>query len=191
MKGIHKTIALLLLFSTAFVKLASCTSNEKEKPAYFDAEIEFDDNSMENEPTTIESTVYAETVTVPFTECDGVKMIEVKINQAIGVNMILDSGCSSALISIDEANYLYNKGVLSVNDFEGIAKSQVADGRIVENMVVNLRELEIGGRIVCPNVRAVVSDNHKAALLLGNEVLNRTASYEVDNTNKVIIFRLN
>lgn len=190
MKRINNTIALLL-FSIAFVGFVSCGSNEKEKPAYYDAEIEFGDNSMINEPTTIGLESSSETISVPFTECDGVKMIEVKINQAIGVNMILDSGCSSALISIDEANYLYNKGVLTENDFEGIAKSQVADGRIVANMVVNLRELEIGGRIVCPNVRAVVSESHGAALLLGNEVLNRTASYEVDNTNKVIIFRLN
>ena len=40
------------------------------------------------------------------------------------------------------------------------------------------------------NVQATVSANTKAPLLLGNEVLNRTASYSVDNVNKVINFTL-
>ena len=169
----------------------SC-GNDKQKPAYFDAENTTSDGSDSNNYITEDNNPQSgETVSVPFTERNGVKLIEVKINQSIGVDMILDSGCSTTLISIDEANYLYNKGVLTEDDIEGFQNAQIADGSIVANMVVNLRELAIGGKITCTDVQATVSNNSQAPLLLGNEVLNRTASYEVDNTNKVINFKLN
>ena len=106
------------------------------------------------------------------------------------VKMILDSGCSSTLISIAEANYLYQKGYITQDDILGMTQTQIADGSIQENMVINLRELVIGNKISCTNVTAVVSANAQAPLLLGNEVLNRAPSYSVDNLNKVIIFKL-
>ena len=104
--------------------------------------------------------------------------------------MILDSGCSSTLISIADAKYLYDKGYITQDDILGTTHSKIADGTIVENMVINLRELVIGGQISCANVTAVVSANAQAPLLLGNEVLNRAPSYSVDNQKNVIKFRL-
>lgn len=112
------------------------------------------------------------------------------VNRQFTVKMILDSGCSSTLISIAEAKYLYEKGCFTQDDILGTTQSQIADGSIVENMVINLRELVIGGQIVCTNVTATVSANTQAPLLLGNEVLNRVPSYSVDNENKLIKFKL-
>ena len=85
---------------------------------------------------------------------------------------------------------MYDKGCFTQDDIIGITQSQIADGSIVENMVINLRELVIGGQISCSNVTATVSANAQAPLLLGNEVLNRAPSYSIDNQNKVIIFKL-
>lgn len=130
-------------------------------------------------------------VSVPFEESGGLKYIEVELNGTFSVRMILDSGCSGTLISIAEAQHLYSKGVLTEDDFIGTSKAMIADGSVVENMVVNLREVIIGGKIVCPNVEATVSSNAQAPLLIGNEVLNRTTSYVVDNENKTINFKLN
>lgn len=127
---------------------------------------------------------------VPFVEQRGVKLIDVTVNRQFTVKMILDSGCSGTLISIAEAKYLYEKGCFTQDDILGTTQSQIADGSIVENMVINLRELVIGGQIVCTNVTATVSANTQAPLLLGNEVLNRAPSYSVDNENKLIKFKL-
>lgn len=168
--------------------LIGCKNKEKYAPPYFEtsnATIEQDGNFPESELSS------GDIVAVPFIESGGVKYIEVELNRTFTVRMILDSGCSGALISVAEAQHLYSKGVLTDEDFVGKSKSMIADGSVVENMVVNLREVIIGGKIICPNVQATVSSNAQAPLLLGNEVLNRTASYTVDNQNKTINFKLN
>ena len=85
-----------------------------------------------------------------------------------------------------EANYLYSKGLLSRDDIVGTVRSQVADGRITKNMVVNLKEVILGDQLVFHDVEASVSENMQAPLLLGNEVLNRIASYTIDNAQQVI-----
>ena len=90
------------------------------------------------------------------------------------------------LISQAEANYLYAKGLLSKEDLLGSVNSELADGRITKNMVINLKEVVLGDQLVFHNVKAAVSDNMQASLLLGNEVLNRVASYTIDNEQQVI-----
>lgn len=127
-------------------------------------------------------------IAVPYIEYGGVKFVEVEINGSIGKRMIIDSGCSTTLISVAEANYLVQKGVLTEEDIVGQSPSMIADGSITVNTEVCLRELVIGGLISCTNVCAVVSDNVNAPMLLGNEVLNRAGSYTMDNLNNQIIF---
>ena len=56
-------------------------------------------------------------VDVPFIEQDGAKYIDVTVNGQLTVKMILDSGCSTTLISIAEARYLYEKGCITKDDF--------------------------------------------------------------------------
>lgn len=128
-------------------------------------------------------------VVIPFREEGGLKYVDVTVN-GMDVDMIFDTGCSSTLISMAEANYLYQKGLLEEGDVLGLAQAVIADGSIVENAVVNLREVVIGGQIVCRDVTATVSANPKAPLLLGNEVLDRVATIEIDNWNKALIFKL-
>lgn len=168
--------------------MIGCKKKEKYAPPYYEtsnASVEQEENKPEGELSS------GDIVSVPFIESGGVKYLEVELNRTFSVKMILDSGCSGALISAAEAQHLYNKGVLTDEDFVGKSQSMIADGSIVEDMVVNLREVIIGGKIICPNVQATVSLNAQAPLLLGNEVLNRTASYTVDNQNKTINFKLN
>lgn len=177
--------------------LCACGGEKKKPLVFYDTdEMPEDSTSYEQEDTSYDYYTEPEpcqeenVISVPFKERGGVKLVEVKINGEFSVDMILDSGCSGTLISIAEAKYLYEKGAFTADDILGTTQSQIADGSIVENMVINLRELEIGGQIFCPNVTATVSANTQAPLLLGNEVLNRTASYSVDNENKVINFTL-
>lgn len=184
----HQVFFLLL----AGTLLVSC--QQKKKPLSF-----YGDNDITEDTTTVAESPEAKTqiaydanseVAVPFEEQSGVKLIDVTVNGQFTVKMILDSGCSGTLISIAEAKYLYEKGCFTEEDILGTTKSQIADGSIVENMVINLRQLVIGGQIACTNVTATVSANAQAPLLLGNEVLNRAPSYSVDNENKLIKFKL-
>lgn len=177
-------IWLLVIFCTL-----SCSQEKKQLSFYDNSDIETDSLDYQDDRTIITYNSDEEVV-VPFEEQGGIKLIDVTVNRQFTVKMILDSGCSGTLISIAEAKYLYEKGCFTQDDILGTTKSQIADGSIVENMVINLRELVIGNQISCSNVTATVSANAQAPLLLGNEVLNRAPSYSVDNKNKVIKFKL-
>lgn len=179
---IYMNIKMFILGALFTITLVSCDS-EKKKPIYVDTEIVSEDT---------EDTSYAQSgdeIVVPFRNANGVKYIQVKVN-GVGFEMIFDTGCSGALISVAEANYLYQKGKLTQEDFVGTTQSQIADGSVVENMVVNLKEVVINDQILCPNVLATVSSNINAPLLLGNEILDRLATIKIDNEQDALIFKL-
>ena len=173
------------------ILFASCKT-EKKKLAFYDSELDETTNSTDYNSdfsSDYNSISTDNIITVPFKEKGGVKYVNVSVN-GFGFEMILDTGCSGTLISVAEANYLYQKGYLTKEDILGFSKSQIADGSIVEDMVINLKEVVIDGKISCPNVTATVSSNTNAPLLLGNEVLNRVAAYSIDNATKTINFKL-
>lgn len=168
------TITMLCTFL-----LPSC-GGKKNTSAYIDIDA--------YDPTNVDLTE------VPYREYAGVKFVHVKVN-GVGWDMIFDTGCSGTLLSLSEARYLAEKGLLLKEDILGTTHSQIADGSIVENMVVKLRKVSIvaseGKTIDCYNVIATVSNNIDAPLLLGNEVLDEVAyDYTVDNTRKVISFNV-
>lgn len=179
---------LVMLLSFATVALASCGSGEgeKQKPVFVD------EGGTADDSTYSESDTYATSgnvVEIPFQSKGGVKYVQVSVD-GVGLEMIFDTGCSTALISVAEANYLHQKGKLTKDDILGVTKSQIADGSISENMVVNLKEVVIGDQVVCTDVQATVSNSVDAPLLLGNEVLDRLGSCEIDNERNVLIFKL-
>ena len=179
-----RRLVLILLFPL----LMSC-AKEKKRPVYVDTS-DFEEEQVDSSSISEENIKPgSKEIIVPFREKNGVKYVRVAVN-GVGLDMIFDTGCSSTLISIAEARYLYEKGKLTDEDVLGMANSQVADGSIVENMVVNLREVVIDDQIACPNVQAVVSANINAPLLLGNEVLNRLATITIDNDNQTLNFKL-
>ncbi|MBQ0114692.1 MAG: retroviral-like aspartic protease family protein [Bacteroidales bacterium] len=185
----------LLLGLTTLVVLCSCGDDKKKKPVFEDeaGSSEVVENETDNFDSVPTLPSYQEMegniVSVPYREENGIKMVPVSIN-GFGFEMIFDTGCSGTLISVAEARYLYEKGYLTENDFIGMAKSQIADGSIVEDMVINLKEVVIGGQIVCKDVSATVSSNSNAPLLLGNEIIDRAAAFSIDTENKTINFKL-
>lgn len=183
-----KTTVLVFLCALIFTLLGSC-GGEKNRPVYVDTEIGDEDSVSEVGDTVEKSLSTGEEVLVPYKNENGVKLVQVKVN-GVGFEMIFDTGCSGTLISMAEANYLYQKGKLTPDDVLGVTQSQIADGSIVENMVVNLKEVVINDQILCPNVQATVSNNINAPLLLGNEVLNRIAAITIDQEREVLVFKM-
>ena len=177
-------LKLYIFFLTAIL-LCSCGDNKKNNANKFDPNI-WTDNVSYEQPVNVGN----ETISIPYTERNGVKYIAVKINGGPTFDMIVDTGCSGVLISIKEAQYLAQSGLLTEEDYKGNALSSIADGSIVENMVFTIKEMIIGGKIVCPNVDVTVSNNISAPMLLGNGVFNRVSSFSIDNANKLITFYL-
>lgn len=167
--------------------ISSCQGSQKR--IYIDTDYTSEDVNMNNSEVSVSTLNNDNEIIVPFTEIDGIKSVATKVN-GLGLEMLFDTGCSGTLISIAEANYMYQKGLLSKEDFLGNVQSTIADGSVTNNALINLKELIIDDKIICQNVQATVSQNASAPLLLGNEVLDRAASYTIDNKHKVIIFKL-
>lgn len=145
---------------------------------------------VQHDMSELEYTLSDNTVRIPFKNNGGVKTVQCLINGTILTDMILDSGCSGALISINEAEYLFSRGELTVDDYLGNSSLMIADGSIVENMVFNIKSIVIADRIECTNVKVTVAENPGAPLLLGNEVLDRIPNYTIDNERNEIVFTL-
>jgi aspartyl protease family protein len=118
---------------------------------------------------------------------NGVRYVWIEIN-GIKLRFIFDTGASSICISPAEATVLYRQGTLSKEDILNTEYFQDATGKISEGTKVNLREVKIGDMVLY-NVEALVIDNVNAPLLLGQTVLERFGSIEIDNVNGQIIFK--
>ena len=152
--------------------MVSSCHKEKKKAVFYDTE---------SEATTDATDSNDDVITVPFEEIGG----------GIGFEMIFDTGASTTLISLAEARYLWDKNLLTQDDIIKREQYTVADGSICDGLIVNLKEVVIDDQIVCRNVLAYVSNTTKSPLLLGNEAIDRVASFSIDNEAKTINFKLN
>lgn len=168
------TIALLSVVMLGAL-FSSCDNKQKKPPVDF----------KENEQVELNGEV-----SVPYSELGGVKTIPVKLN-GVSMDMIFDTGCSGMSISLNELLTMQKNGKFSESDVVGITEATIADGSVVEKGLINLHEVEIGGKdgIILHNVQANVALNQIAPILLGNGVIDAVASVEMDNINKTIKFK--
>lgn len=132
----------------------------------------------------------APSISLKYEEMGGVKVIPVKLN-GVTMNMIYDTGCAGIHLSLNELQTLAKNGKITQEDILDVEYRTIADGSIVENGSVNIKEIKIGddeNAIVLHNKTATVALNQVAPILLGNEVLDELASVEVDNVKKTINF---
>ena len=109
--------------------------------------------------------------TIKMERDGGIYKIKCKVNGA-PMKMYFDTGASSVSISLATALYLRDNDLIDKTDILGKAKTTTADGSIVDNMVIRLKDVEIGGMHL-KNVEAVVSSSLNAPLLLGQTVISK------------------
>lgn len=113
-------------------------------------------------------------------------MFSCKIN-GFAADFIFDTGAGMISLSSSFAKQLVDRGLLSENDIEGVANSHVADGRVSEVLVANIRDVEIGG-LHLYNVKAMITDQQNAPLLLGQSAIEKLGKVTIDGY-KLIIHR--
>lgn len=127
---------------------------------------------------------FADTViTMEFS--NGVYKIPCLVNGA-RMKMVFDTGASTVSLSLSMAQYLYDNDYLVESDFGEAGKSQMADGRIVNHVTVNIRDFEIGGLHI-DNVKAIVTANQEAPLLMGQSVIQRLGRVTIDGDKLIIL----
>lgn len=153
----------------------------------FKALIEEFESKTKNEhlPEVSEIQEVSERIEIPFTPEGGCVSVKCSIND-LPLNFIFDTGASIVSLSQVEANFMLKNGYLKREDFVGSGRFVDANGDISEGTIVNLRNVDFGG-LYLNNVRASVVRNQKAPLLLGQSVLGRLGSIEIDNSGKKII----
>jgi uncharacterized protein/peptidoglycan hydrolase-like protein with peptidoglycan-binding domain len=112
-------------------------------------------------------------------------VVSVRINDAITLPFILDSGASDVQIPIEVAMTLARAGTISDSDFRGTYTCKLADGSKVRCDELMLRELGLGNHIVRNVIASIGEPNSE--LLLGQSFLSRFGTWAIDNARDVLI----
>lgn len=116
----------------------------------------------------------------------GVYQVEAKIN-GTPLDFILDTGCSDVAISLTEAEYFLKNNILTKEDLGDLQYSRLANGGLIQTLSFNIRTMEFGGKKLY-NVKASITNSSKAPLLLGQTVLSKLSSLNIDNSRSEIRF---
>ena len=101
----------------------------------------------------------------------GIYKVPCEVN-GLKVKMVFDTGAAAVSISESLAEIMLENGYLSPEDWGNKAKAITADGRIVDNALVNLKTVKIGD-ITLSDVAAVVIDGQRAPLLFGQSAIQK------------------
>ena len=126
---------------------------------------------------------FADTV-IQMEPYGGVFRIPCLVNGA-KMKFILDTGASSVCLSMTMAEYLYDNGYITDDDIIGAGTSSVADGRIVDHLKLNLKEITIGDKSL-RNIEAIVIQGQSAPLLLGQSALKKLGKYSISGNNLIL-----
>ena len=122
---------------------------------------------------------------IPLEYGNGVYYISAIVND-VPMKFVFDTGASSISMSETEAAFLYKQGTLTEEDFQGMVNLRDAEGEVTEGLVVKLRKVQVGDRVL-KNVEASIVPNQNAPLLLGQSVLQKFGKLSIDNRNKQLI----
>ena len=114
----------------------------------------------------------------------GVYKVPCKVN-GLKMKFIFDTGASKVCISSTYAEMMLENGYLDKSDIKGTSKSTIADGTVIDNVIINLRKVEIAGQTI-ENVSAIVVPTQNAPLLLGQSVIQKLGRVSIDGEDLVI-----
>ena len=124
-------------------------------------------------------------VTIQMQEDGGVYKIPCEVN-GLRMKFIFDTGASNVCLSLTEAKFMYENEYITDDDILGSSKAQIADGSIVENTRILLKEIKIAG-LVLRNVEAVVTHSFGAPLLLGQSAIQKLGRIQISGNELTII----
>lgn len=112
-------------------------------------------------------------------------LVSGRVNGAVTVNFVLDTGATDVLIPDEVAQALTRAGKLDRSDHIGTQVYVLADGSRVPSKRVRLRELTVGGQTVT-DVTASIGRARSPALL-GQSFLSKFPSWTLDNERHVLV----
>lgn len=126
---------------------------------------------------------YAQT-TIQLEKEGGVYKVPCVVN-GLKLKLIFDTGASNVCISQSVAIMMLENDYLSVDDIKGTSHSKVADGRIVDHTIINLKRIQIGDKLLT-DVEAIVIHGQTAPLLLGQSALKKLGRYSISGDKLIL-----
>lgn len=110
--------------------------------------------------------------------------VEVKLNNAVKVKFLVDTGADNLLVPEEVFDDLQRSG-LATQDHMGTGKYKIADGSVVESREFHLHEIAMGGR----RVEHVIASIGKRGVtpLFGSNVLERFGKWHIDVEKKSLV----
>ena len=101
----------------------------------------------------------------------GTYKVPCKLN-GLTMVFIFDSGASDVSISLTEASFMLKNGYLKPQDIVSTEQYRIANGELVEGLIINIRELIIGNYIL-NDVKGSIVSSTNAPLLLGMSAIKK------------------
>lgn len=123
---------------------------------------------------------------VPMVRGAGVYGVRARLNGAIDVVMVVDSGASTVLLPASVAQRLRQTGALDPADETGRRRFVTADGREISATMVRLRSVELAGHAVRGVDAAILEVD--GPVLLGQTYLSRLRHWSLNGNRQVFEF---
>lgn len=114
----------------------------------------------------------------------GVYIVPCKVN-GLPLNFIFDTGASDVSISLTEAIFMLKNGYLQKEDIGESVYFGIANGDVAKGTKLTIKEIEIGG-LKLNNISASIVHESKAPLLLGQSVIEKLGTIQI-NKNELLI----
>ena len=128
--------------------------------------------------------------TIPLVRQGGTYLLPVRINDAITLEFLLDTGATDVTIPADVFLTLTRTGTVRTSDLIGSGTYALADGSKQRTDRFLLRELRMGDHII-RNVVASVQPASSDYPLLGQSFLAKLPTWTIDNERHVLVLNDN
>lgn len=115
----------------------------------------------------------------------GGQYVPVKINDALTLDFLIDSGAATVSIPADVVRALVRLGTLAPADVRGSKDYKLADGSIRTSQTFKIRSLQVGDTVLRGVTGSMAPVN--GGLLLGQSFLSRFRSWSIDNGKQVLV----
>jgi clan AA aspartic protease (TIGR02281 family) len=133
------------------------------------------------------ATLPAVSETIQLEQLHGVFMLPVRINDAVTVPFVLDSGAAEVAITEDVFSTLRRTGTVEDSDFIGTGTYTLADGSRTSSARYVLHKMSVGNHVITDVVANVVSA--KGDPLLGQSFLSKLPAWAIDNNRHMLVLQ--
>lgn len=133
-----------------------------------------------------EKVAHDNTIVIPLKEeNNGIYYIDVKLNE-VPMKFILDTGCSTMLISKQDADFLISHNLIDKNECCNVVETIDATGQSENVIETSISKLSINS-VELNDVPCMISPYPEAPSLLGQAVLSKLGKVTIDYRNHCLI----